>query len=137
MAYLPVETIIRDQQGAYYQALRESDNASASTPFIAFILKAAEQALNEALESEPGHKSDQASDQVKNLLRLFISNPSEPLKVPDMMQKLALKHRPTFRKNYLKPALEQSLITMTNPDKPNSPRQSYLISTEGLSLVGK
>ena len=141
MAYLPVETIIRDQQDAYYQALRESDNASDSTPFITFVLKAIEQALNEALESELKHPSDQVgsqvSDQVKSLLKLFRTDPSKPLRVADMMQKLALKHRPTFRKNYLKPALDQSLITMTNPDSPNSPRQSYLISTQGLSLARK
>ena len=139
MAYLPVETIIRDQQNAYYQALREADSASDSTPFIAFMLKAIEQALNEALTSETIQFSDQVnrqvSDQVKSLLRLLMINSNEPLKVQDMMQEMGLKHRPTFRKNYLKPALDQGLITMTNPDSPNSPKQSYRISAEGLILV--
>ena len=141
MAYLPVETIIRDQQNAYYQALREADNASDSTPFITFMLEAIEQALNEALESEPSHFSDQVnrqvSDQVKSLLKLLMTRPEEPLKVQDMMQKLGLRHRPTFRKNYLKPALDQGLIIMTNPDSPNSPRQSYLVSPEGSLLREK
>ncbi|WP_252180399.1 Fic family protein [Endozoicomonas sp. 4G] len=141
MAFLPVETIIRDQQNAYYQALRQADTASDSTPFIAFILKAIEQALNETLMSEPTHFSDQVirqvSDQVKNLLLLLLTDPEEPFKVQGMMEKLGLKHRPTFRKNYLKPALDQGLIIMTNPDSPNSPRQSYQLSTEGLFLAGK
>ncbi len=133
MAFLPVETIIRDQQNAYYQALRQADNTSDSTPFIAFILKAIEQALNEALMSEPTH----FSDQVKSLLLLLLTDPEEPLKVQGMMEKLGLKHRPTFRKNYLKPALDQGLISMTNPDSPNSPKQSYQLSPEGLFLAGK
>ena len=141
MAFLPVETIIRDQQNAYYQALRLADTASDSTPFIAFILKAIEQALNEALMSEPTHFSDQVSsqvsDQVKSLLLLLLTDPEKPFKVQDMMEKLGLKHRPTFRKNYLKPVLDQGLISMTNPDSPNSPKQSYLLSPEGLFLAGK
>ena len=141
MAFLPVDTIISDQQNAYYQALRQADIASDSTPFIAFILKAIEQALNEALMSEPTHFSDQVSsqvsDQVKSLLRLLLTDPEKPFKVQDMMEKLVLKHRPTFRKNYLKPALDQRLISMTNPDSPNSPKQSYLLSPEGLFLAEK
>lgn len=41
------------------------------------------------------------------------------------MNKLGLTHRPTFRKNYLQPALHARLIERTLPDKPNSPRQQY------------
>ena len=38
---------------------------------------------------------------------------------------LGLKHRPTFRDNYLLPALELGIIEMTVPDKPNSSNQKY------------
>tara|TARA_B110000879_G_scaffold194061_1_gene261490 strand:- start:1115 stop:1249 length:135 start_codon:yes stop_codon:yes gene_type:complete len=41
------------------------------------------------------------------------------------MQKLNLSHRPTFRKNYLNPALTAQLIERTIPDKPNSRLQKY------------
>ena len=41
------------------------------------------------------------------------------------MQKLNLSHRPTFRKNYLNPALTAHLIERTIPDKPNSRLQKY------------
>jgi hypothetical protein len=41
------------------------------------------------------------------------------------MKRLGLSHRPTFRKNYLNPALEQKLIERTLPDKPNSRNQKY------------
>lgn len=40
-------------------------------------------------------------------------------------KRLHLSHRPTFRKNYLQPALEQDLIERTIPDKPNSKHQKY------------
>ena len=41
------------------------------------------------------------------------------------MKKLGLKHRPTFRKNCLQPALEAGLIERTLPDKPRSSLQQY------------
>ena len=37
----------------------------------------------------------------------------------ELIELLCLKHRPTFRDNYLLPALERGLIEMTVPDKPN------------------
>ena len=42
------------------------------------------------------------------------------------MQKLQLKSRENFRKLYLVPALEKSLIIMSVPDKPTSRNQSYI-----------
>jgi len=43
-----------------------------------------------------------------------------------LMQKLQLKSGEHFRKLYLLPALERSLITMSIPDKPTSRNQSYI-----------
>lgn len=43
----------------------------------------------------------------------------------ELMNLLNLKHRPTFRKNYLHPALEAELIEMTLPDTPNAKGQKY------------
>jgi hypothetical protein len=41
------------------------------------------------------------------------------------MERVGLSHRPTFRDNYLLPALKDGLIEMTIPDKPNSSKQKY------------
>lgn len=43
-----------------------------------------------------------------------------------LMRKLELKSRENFRKLYLIPALERSLIIMSVPDKPTSRNQSYI-----------
>jgi predicted HTH transcriptional regulator len=48
---------------------------------------------------------------------------------------LGLKHRPTFRENYLRPALEQSLIEPTIPEKPSSRLQKYRLTAKGQALL--
>jgi len=50
--YLPVETVIKEQQDEYYQALAASDKASDSTPFITFMLNALLSAMKESAMNE-------------------------------------------------------------------------------------
>ena len=49
----------------------------------------------------------------------------------ELRQMLGVKHRPTFRANYLHPALRQGLIETTRPDKPNSRLQKYHLTARG------
>lgn len=42
------------------------------------------------------------------------------------MEKLGLKSKEGFRRNYLRPAVDMNLIRMTIPDKPNSRNQRYV-----------
>ena len=44
----------------------------------------------------------------------------------ELMQKLNLKAKEGFRRNYLRPAIDQNLIYMTMPDKPKSKNQRYI-----------
>ncbi|MDI1314038.1 Fic family protein [Prosthecobacter sp.] len=120
LAYLPVETVIRARQTEYYQVLAASDRQGNSTLFIEFILSALLQALREG--SATDQVSDQVSDQVRALLKCLGTKPASAL---ECMRKLGLSHRPTFRKNYLQPALDAGLIERTLPDKPNSRLQKY------------
>ena len=43
-----------------------------------------------------------------------------------LMEKLSLRSKSNFRKLYLLPALESSLIVMGIPDKPTSRNQTYI-----------
>ncbi|GAB4350529.1 MAG: hypothetical protein Kow0073_05030 [Immundisolibacter sp.] len=48
-----------------------------------------------------------------------------------LMQVLGLSHRPTFRNNYLNPAIEGGWIERTQPDSPRSPTQRYRLTGKG------
>lgn len=121
LAYLPMETVVHDRQAGYYKALAASDQAANAAPFAEFILGS----LLEALLAAPAtdQVSDPLSDQVKRLLSVF--GKGEILAAAVLMARLDLKHLPTFRRNYLQPALTAGLIQMTQPDSPNSPTQRY------------
>lgn len=130
LAYLPVETVIRNRQDEYYNVLATSDQHADSTAFVEFMLAAINEALYEAIETD--QVSDQVSDQVKKILQILVKGPLSAL---DLMKALNLSHRPTFRKNYLHPAINKGFIEMTIPDKPNSRIQQYRITSKGISVI--
>lgn len=51
-----------------------------------------------------------------------------------IMEKIELKHRPTFIANYLTPAIQSGLVTPLYPDSPKHPRQKYLLTIKGLAI---
>ncbi|MBS7560406.1 MULTISPECIES: Fic family protein [Pseudomonas] len=131
LAWLPVETVIREQQQAYYAALSAADQRSEATPFVEFMLQALHQALLDGGQSD--QVTDQVSDQVARLLHVLGGGVA--LKAGELMQQLQLAHRPSFRNNYLNPALVAGLIEMTHPDSPRSPAQKYRLTAQGATWV--
>jgi hypothetical protein len=49
----------------------------------------------------------------------------------DLIKALGLSHRPTFRGNYLNPAIKGGWIERTQPDSPRSPTQRYRLTEKG------
>ena len=60
--------------------------------------------------------SDQVTDQVDDSVQRMLSvMGNEALSATEIMKRLELSHRPTFRKNYLDPALKAHLIERRSP----------------------
>jgi Fic family protein len=132
-ALLPVESIIRDRQQDYYAALGRADHAADATAFIEFMLATVLRAIEEsALASD--QESDHQSDQVMRLIRALQKSQRS---ASDLMAELELSHRPTFRKNYLHPALEAGLIEMTQPGTPRARNQKYRLTPLGMQRLNK
>ena len=76
----------------------------------------------------PTQSPTQSGDPVERLLTVLQGTE----KSSDELRKLlGIKHRPTFRENYLHPALRALLIEFTIPDKPNSRLQKYRLTQKG------
>jgi len=125
-ASLPIEAIIRDHQQQYYDALEVSGSQGESTTFIEFMLGIIRLTIEGVVST--GHVIGQVTDQVKSLLSIM---GDQWWSRQELMDKLGLSHRQTFRENYLNPALEANLIEMQHPDSPRSPKQKYRIKKAG------
>ena len=120
--YLPIETQIKKYQSDYYRAIANSNKNGNSTAFIEFMLKMISDTLNEfLLKAEP--EIARTNNYVSKLLDVMDYN--IPMTATEIMQKLGIKSKETFRKNYLDPAIENGLVKMTIPDKPTSKNQMY------------
>lgn len=104
-AWLPIETLIRERQDAYYDALGKADKAADATPFVEFLLSVIYDTLHEISQSQQGEQD--VSPSVKLLMEKLDGN---TLSAQQIMDRLGLKNRASFRKLYLVPALEQPFI---------------------------
>lgn len=125
--WLPVEEFIQSRQKEYYGALGKADKNTDSAVFVELMLEIIYDALKEMshLDRSDEQVSDHDTDQDKRINCLVAVLGDEEMSAADIMKKLGLSHRPTFRKNYLSPALKSGLIERTIPDKPNSKNQKY------------
>lgn len=122
--WLPIEELIRSQQSEYYNALGKSDSDGDSNAFVEFLL----QVILETLQKTTVVGNDDAEDRTDPLIeKLRAAMGKDVLSTTEIMQRLGLSHRPTFRQNYLNPALSLGVIEMTIPDKPTSRNQKYRV----------
>lgn len=119
-SWLPIDAMIRDRQEEYYKILSICDSEGESTKFIEFMLEVILDTLNAI--SSTDQVCVQVTEQVEKLVDVM---DDDSYTTKELMQKLELKHRPTFMSNYLRPALELGYVEMTIPDKPNSSKQKY------------
>lgn len=120
-AWIPIESIIKDNQEEYYRAITLSTSEAKSNIFILFMLEVINKAIKDIIGDTRNH-FNHISNQVTALLGVIESYPQS---ATELMEKLKLKSRIAFRNNYLNPAIELGLIGMTEPDKPTSKNQKY------------
>ena len=123
---VPVESLIHARQGEYYDAIRASSAKGESTPFIAFMLETILEAIRDTRTSD--QVGDQVSDQVARLLAALQDGAKS---ATELMASLKLSHRPTFRNNYIRPALSAGLVEMTRPESPTAKNQRYRLTAHG------
>lgn len=120
-AWIPIESIIKDNQEEYYIAISLSTSQGKSNIFILFMLKAINKAIKNIVKDTTNH-FNHINNYINSLLEVIESYPQS---AKELMEKLNLKSKDSFRKNYLYPAIDAGLVGMTQPDKPTSKNQRY------------
>lgn len=121
--YIPIESQIEKFQDDYYEAISRCHAAGKSTIFIEFMLSQIDKILDD-ISDQISEKSEYLSESVQKLLEVMEYD--VPYTSNALMEKLGLKAKEGFRRNYLQPAIEMNLVRMTIPDKPNSRNQRYV-----------
>lgn len=121
--YIPIESQIEKFQDEYYEAIARCHVEGTSTIFIEFMLSQIDKILND-ISIQINEDNAQISEYVKKLLNVMEYD--IPYTSQTLMEKLGLKSKEGFRRNYLRPAINLNLIRMTIPDKPNSRNQRYV-----------
>ena len=121
--YIPIESQIEKFQDDYYNAIAKCHVDGASTIFIEFMLSQIDKILDD-ISVQISENSEHLSEHIKKLLDVMEYD--IPYTSKTLMEKLGLKSKEGFRRNYLRPATDMNLIRMTIPDKPNSRNQRYI-----------
>lgn len=93
-------------------------------------LKAADEQSPTSTQQAPSNFSV-TTQQVLDLIKV-VGNTN--MSVKEMMLSVGLKDRVNFMKNYLNPAMQENVLRLLYPDKPNHPRQKYLLTVKGLAI---
>lgn len=113
--YLPIEALIKERQNEYYDCLAIADREGDSRAFVEFLLQVIYDTLSEVREERlPG-----------NVERLLSVMGYEEQSALELMGKLGITRRQTFRDNFLNPALQLGVIAMTDAKHPNNRNQKY------------
>lgn len=123
--YIPIESQIEKFQEQYYDAIAKCHVDGESTAFIEFMLEQIDRILDD-ISVQISEDNEQLTEYIKRLLSVM--DYDIPYTGKTLMEKLGLKSREGFRRNYLRPAIDMNLIRMTIPDKPNSRNQRYVKS---------
>ena len=121
--YIPVESQIEKFQNEYYEAIARCHVEGESTLFIEFMLSQIDKILDD-VSAQVSADNEQLSEYLKRLLEVMEYD--VPYTSNTLMEKLGLKSKEGFRRNYLRPAIDMNLIRMTIPNKPNSRNQRYV-----------
>ena len=82
----------------------------------------------------PDSKSYTNNEDIIDLVRV-IGN--DELSISQMMDIKKLKHRQSFVDTHLEPALRENFVRRKYPDRPNHPRQKYLLTVKGVALYNE
>ena len=121
--YIPIESQIEKFQEEYYEVIAKCHINGDSTIFIEFMLSQLDKILDD-ISIQFNEANEHISEAVKRLLDVMEYD--IPYTSKTLMEKLGLKSREGFRKNYLNPAIDMCVIRMTNPDTPRSRNQRYI-----------
>jgi len=120
--YVPLESRIKEYQDEYYLVIANSHKNGNSNEFIEFILRMIDEVFEKLIVDADLHLKHQSVylNKLMDIMEYDV-----PMTASEIMEKLGIKSKETFRKNYIDPAIESGVVERTVPDKATSKNQRY------------
>jgi len=122
--YLPIESLIYENQDEYYAAIKKSTQIGSSTSFIEFMLKIILDTLNTPQAIPQATPQDEKERKIIEFCQI-------PRSRREIAEYLGIKDR-KYLKEILDRLINKNLLQMTIPDKPTSPKQRYVVKDRKL-----
>ena len=101
-------------------------------------------ATSRLVTDQPGSAADNlVTDQPEPLLQLsqaqrkIVMLCDIPRSIASIMEHLGVEHRAFFRRTHLEPLLKGGVLRMTYPQRPNHPKQTYVLTENGVKLKAR
>jgi len=89
--------------------------------FVIFMLNAISESVRQITEDARSHL-DHINTRVRELMAVMEFYPLSSMELTDRLGSVS---RNAFRNNYLRPAIEAGLVSLTEPDRPTGGNQRY------------
>ncbi len=116
--YLPIESLIYENQDEYYKAIEYSTEIGSSIPFIEFMLNVILETLNTPQVTPQATPQDEREKKIIEFCQI-------PRSRKEISEYIGIKDR-KYLKEILDRMIKRNLLQMTLPDKPTSPKQKYV-----------
>ncbi len=116
--YLPIESLIYENQDEYYKAIEKSTEIGSSTPFIEFMLNIILETLNTPQVTPQAIPQDEREKKIIEFCQV-------PRSRKEISEYIGIKDR-KYLKEILNRMIKRNFLQMTLPDKPTSPKQKYI-----------
>lgn len=90
--------------------------------------------VQDKLETSSIQVHDKLNPNTVEIEKIVNAIGTKQLSVKEIMEVLGLKGRDNFLKLYLNPSLNEGFVRPLYPDRPQHPRQKYLLTVKGLAL---
>lgn len=125
--WIPMESVVYERLGEYYQAIEKASAMNDSGPFIDFALSALLASITEQMNIQEGQTISLSENQ-KVLLKALQRG---ALSRKELFEALKMTNDTRSYKRLFEPLLELGYIELTIPDAKTSPNQRYQLTDRG------
>ena len=134
-AWIPMESVIYQNRPKYYQAIETARKANDSGLFIEFTLSAILDSIKSQEKHQVKHEDKHQVELTGTQFDVLKSLESKVLSRKEIFTKLGLSSDTRAFKRHVEPLLNNGLVEMTVPDKPNSRLQKYRLTQSGKARI--